>query len=151
MCFMYGLYLEIIQIVWMVFRYMIGFYSWNFQFRTLYMELIHIKCGLYRCSLDIMPFVQLFLLTFLLEGAPCVYLLPMTFLGGEAVAISSSSSFAFLFNLSSFHFSSSSIFLSSLSLSCILSSFFPPFLFSLIEHLLSSIPLSSPFLSHLAL
>ena len=90
----------------MAFRYMFGFYLWNFQFRTLHTEFIHIVCRLYRFYVDIMQFVQLFRLTFLLEGALCVDLL--CFFG----PVSASSPFTFLFNLSSFHFSKSSLFLS---------------------------------------
>ena len=67
MCFMFGLYSEFIQIIQMVFRYMFGFYSWNFRFRKLYMEFICIECGLHRIYLW---FVQLFRQTFFLEGTP---------------------------------------------------------------------------------
>ena len=139
MSLVYGLYLEIIWIVQMVFGNMFGFYSWNVWFRTFYTEFIHIECGLYRFYSDIMWFVQLFGLTFLLEGAVCVDLL--CFFG----PVSASSSFIFLFNLSSFCFSKSSLFLSS---SSFLHSFLflssSSFLFSLLEHLLGSIPLSLP-------
>ena len=112
----------------------------------IHIKLYHIKCGLYRFYSDIMPLVQLFRLTFNLEGAPCVDLL--FFLD----PVSASSSFAFLFNLSSFCFSKSSLFLSSSSF--FLHSFLflssSSFLLSLLKCLLGSTPLSlpSPFLSH---
>ena len=75
MHFLHGLYSEIIWIVWMVFGYIFSF-IW---FRTLYMEFIHIKCGLYGIYSDIMWFVQLFGLTFLLEGATASYVQALCF------------------------------------------------------------------------
>ena len=139
-------YMDCMDGIWIY----VQFYSWNFQFRTLHMEFIHIESRPHGISLNIMWFVQLFRLTSLLEGAPCVDLL--IFLGGGAVVISSSSSLAFLFNLSSFHFSSSSFFLSSsssLSHSFLFLSS-PSLLLICTKHLLGSTPLSlpSPVLSH---